>query len=276
MRHVPIVLMVAFAGCGGSSSPNYQIQFSPLVGGQPFSCSQTYSGIGTSMTTISPLDFRMYVNSVQLIRADGTKVPLQLEDDGKWQLDNIAYLDFEDGTGTCMTGSPETNFVVRGTAPAHDDYNAVEFTVGLPSDHDHLDAAVAKAPLNQPAMWWSWLGGYRYLKLDVQSTMNPSWFFHLGAENCIQASGAGIDCKYPNLPDITVANFTPGKSQVAFDVATLFADSNLDADANLKTDEIPGCMSSPGDSDCPPIYDKLGLSFEDAGTAPAQTAFVAK
>ena len=275
MRNV-LILAIALSGCGGSSAPNYSIEFKPLVGGMPFSCTGSYSGIGTTQTTIAPLDFRMYVHGVNLVRADGTQVPLALEQDGKWQADDIAYLDFEDGTGTCMTGSPETNFKVSGTAPVHDDYNAVVFTVGLPSDHDHLDAAVAKAPLNQPAMWWSWVGGYRYVKLEVQSTQNPVWYFHVGAEDCSQASSAGIDCKYPDLALISLANFTAGKTQIALDLATLFADSNLDAQADTAADGIPGCMSSPGDPECPPLYAKLGLAFEGQGTPPAQTLFVAQ
>ena len=109
-----VVSLVALAGCGGSST--YTVTFAPLVAGAPFSCSQTYPNIGTSMTTMTPMDFRMYVHDVALVRATGESVPLALTPDGKWQDANIALLDFEDGTGSCITNSPETNVTVTGTA----------------------------------------------------------------------------------------------------------------------------------------------------------------
>src|SRR5262245_21065982 len=70
---------------GGQMPPpgnaNYSVSFVPLVGGMPFSCKSTYTGIGKSKTTIKPVDFRMYVHNVQLIRATGEKLPLNLVDD---------------------------------------------------------------------------------------------------------------------------------------------------------------------------------------------------
>jgi uncharacterized repeat protein (TIGR04052 family) len=271
MRRLVVVLL-ALAGCGGGSA-DYTVTFAPLVAGAPFSCSQTYAGIGTTQTMMTPEDFRMYVHDVQLVRANGEKVPLALKADGKWQDDSVALLDFEDGTGACNTNSPETNVAVVGTAAQHDDYNSVEFTIGLPSDKNHLNAATAMAPLNQPAMWWSWVGGYRYLKLDVQSTGNQTWFFHLGAEACSGASSTAINCKYPDLPIISLASFKANATKVTLDLATLLADSNLDAQINGTTDQVPGCMSSTGDPECPPLFNKLGLVFESNDPGPAQTFF---
>jgi uncharacterized repeat protein (TIGR04052 family) len=278
MRALVGLSLLAFGigGCGGGSSgATYTVKFAPLVGGAPFSCSQTYPNIGTTKSTIEPQDFRMYVHDVTLVRANGDKQPLTLKADGKWQNDSIALLDFEDGTGACATDSPETNFQVVGTAPAHDDYNGVEFTLGLPRDQDHLAAATAAAPLNQPAMWWSWLGGFRYLKIDVQTTANPAYFFHLGAEECTGASMTTIDCKFANLSTVSLP-FTPGQTTVAVDLATLLADANVDLQPDGMTTFTPGCMSAPGDPQCPPIYAKLGLAFDGMGTPPAQTVFTAK
>ena len=55
--------------------------------------------------------------------------------------------------------------------------------------------------------------------------------------------------------------------------ATLFGDSNLDAQVDGTNDTIPGCMSSEGDPECPPLFAKVGLSFESASPGPAQTFF---
>ena len=267
------LFMLVAGGCGGGASgTKYTVDFVPLVSGQPFSCTQSYPGIGTTQSTLSPQEFRMYVSGVTLVRAGGESVPLQLTNDNMWQGDNIALLDFEDGTGGCNTASPQTNFTVIGTAAEHDDYTKVQFTVGIPNDHDHLAAATAAAPLNQPAMWWSWLGGYRYLKVDVQTTMNPSYFFHLGAMTCSGGSMTTIDCKYPDLATITLP-YAGTNAKVALDLATLFADSNLDLQPDQVTTFTSGCMSLDGDPQCPAPYGKLGLAFEDMGTAPAQTFF---
>jgi uncharacterized repeat protein (TIGR04052 family) len=267
-----LVVLLALAGCGGSGA-TYSVTFVPLVAGAPFSCTQTYPNIGTSMTTMTPQDFRMYVHDVQLVRTSGETVPLVLKADGVWQSDNIALLDFEDGTGTCMTNSPQTNFTVTGTAAEHSDYTGVQFTVGLPADQDHLNAATAMAPLNEPAMWWSWVGGYRYLRIDVASTVNSAWFFHLGAEACTGASNTAITCKYPDLPIIALNGFQKNATKVSLDLATLFADSNLDAQPDPMVDPVTGCMSSTADPECPPLFAKLGLAFESNDPGPAQTFF---
>lgn len=256
----------------GCSNPTYKVQFAPLVGGQPFSCKSTYTNIGTTKSTVQPQDFRMYVHAVSLVGKSGNVQALTLVQDGTWQRDDVALLDFEDGTGTCMTASPATNFTVTGTAPVGD-YNGVQFTVGLASDHDHLAAATAAAPLNQPAMWWSWLGGYRYMKVDLQTTGNSSYFFHLGAEDCTGASMTTIDCKYSNLATISLSGFVPDKNKIAIDLGTLLADSNVDQQPDQMTTFTPGCMSDPGDPQCTAPFGKLGLAFENMGTPPKQTAF---
>jgi len=252
---------------------SYSIAFNPVVDGAPFSCQSSYPNIGTSKTTVQPLDFRMYVHDVQLVRATGEKVPLTLKDDMKWQGQGVAMLDFEDGTGTCNTASPETNTMVTGTAAQHDDYNAVEFTLGLPASLDHLDSATAMAPLNAPAMFWSWVGGYRYLKVELQAPLNPSWNFHLGAMYCTRGSG-NIACKYDNLSVVTLANFKANTSTITMDLAKLFADSDLDHQVDGTTDQVAGCMSSPGDPECKVLYDKVGLAF-DGGPAPTGQTFFA-
>jgi uncharacterized repeat protein (TIGR04052 family) len=259
------------AGCSGN--PTYTVTFAPLVAGVPFSCSQTYPNIGTSMTTMTPQDFRMYVHDVSLVRAGGATVPLKLTPDNVWQSDSVTLLDFEDGTGACATNSPETNFNVIGTAPEHSDYQGIQFSVGVPADEDHLNAATATAPLNQPALWWSWVGGYRYMRIDVGSNMNASWFFHLGADACTGASQNSITCKYPDVPIIALSSFAAKTGKVTLDLATLFADSDLDATPDPMGDGVPGCMSATMEPGCPPLFQKLGLSFESSDPGPAQTFF---
>ncbi len=268
-----VVFGFALGACGGDGSATYKINFKALVAGAPFSCSSTYDNIGSSKTTIQPLDFRMYVQDVSLVRAGGAHVPLALTPDPIWQSKSVALLDFEDGTGLCNTASPDTRTFVTGTAPSQSDYTGVQFTLGVPPDLDHLDVASATAPQNVPALWWSWLGGYRFVRIDVASQANESWSFHLGAMNCTGAVMTDINCKYPNQSTITLGGFTPSSSVVTMDLATLFADSDLDAQVDGMTDLVPGCMSGPDDPECPALYSKVGLTFQSNDAGPAQTFF---
>ncbi len=271
-----LTVLFFVAGCGSPAAPmsTYSITFKPTVGSMPFACGSTYTGIGTTKTTIQPLDFRMYVHDVQLIRATGDMVPLTLNQDNTWQAGNIAFLDFEDGTGLCNTASPETNYTVTGTAPPQSDYMAVQFTLGVPADHDHLNSAVASAPLNIPAMWWSWTGGYRYFRIDVQSTMNPMWSFHLGAMYCQGASATSISCKYDDLSLVKLTSFSGNAATIGLDVANLFSTSDLDHQVDGMTDFVAGCMSGDDDPECPPLFGKVGLTFQSSDPGPAQTLFV--
>src|SRR5687768_4539108 len=84
------------------------IQFQAKVGTADFACGQTYADLGAENTSISPRDFRFYVHDVTLIRDDGARVPLTLDQDGAWQYQNVAFLDFENFTGACQDGTAET------------------------------------------------------------------------------------------------------------------------------------------------------------------------
>ncbi|MEM7592163.1 MAG: MbnP family protein, partial [Cyanobacteria bacterium P01_A01_bin.83] len=88
--------------------------------------------------------------------------------DGKWQHQNVALLDFEDGTDSCDNGTPEIRTQVVGTIP-EGDYESLQFTLGVPPQLNHDDAAIAPSPLNLTSMWWNWQGGYKFLRLDLET-----------------------------------------------------------------------------------------------------------
>lgn len=266
-------------GCGDSSDEPqaFTLEFTPLVGDAPFECSAAYEDIGTSKTTIRPLDFRMYIHRVMLLRAGGEEVPLELEQDAKWQREDIALLDFEDGTGTCATGSPDTRYVVAGTAPGHDDYVSVRFVLGIPPEKNHLDAATAPAPFNIPGMWWSWKGGYKFVRLDVQSTMNPSYYLHLGESACEGTPGKGFACAQANQAVITLPTTDSSRARISIDVRDFYAEMDLDRQIDNMTDHIPGCMASPSDPECDMVFRKLGMKLgTDMPSEEPQTFFRAQ
>lgn len=237
------------------------MSFAATFGDDPFSCAKTFKGLGTTKSEAQPLDFRMYIHDVRLITSAGVEVPFELEQDGIWQRESLALLDFEDGTGTCKTGSPETRTKITGLAPAGD-YSAIRFKLGLPDEMNHFDAATAPAPLNVPGLWWTWKGGYKYVRLDLKTTGNKAYYFHLGSTKCDGSVKNGFSCAYNNVPEIELTGFDPSASAVAFDVATLYEASNLDAQIDYKTDFVNGCMAFEGDPECPAVFERLGMKFQ--------------
>lgn len=150
-----------------SQSVYYEIPFALQAGEQAVGCGQGVDALGLSNSKVTFNDLRFYVSDLNLIDADGVATPLQLDQDGFWQYEGTALLDFEDGTHGCAdSGNADMNSVVKGTAPAGD-YVAVRFDLGVPFDLNHLDVTLAQSPLNVPAMWWNWQGGYKFLRLDI-------------------------------------------------------------------------------------------------------------
>lgn len=254
------------AGCGDDTSNVVEIPFRAVVGSEAAACGTTYSNLGTTSSTVSLLDFKLYVSDVALVRKDGSEVPVALDQDGVWQRDNYALLDFENAAGDCAQGTAETNLTVRGTAP-HGDFTGVSFTLGLPVEVNHLDAATAAAPLNLPGMWWSWKGGYKFLRLDAKTRGNPAYFLHLGSAACQGDATTGYSCARGNAPRITLPSFELDRSAVVLDVAKLWADVDLDRQIDMVTDFVRGCMAGPTDPECPPVFARLGLGADGAGGA---------
>ncbi len=171
-KSILLATVMAFSGYGlVQAQPNTKevaINFEGWVGEDEFACGESYDRVGAAQTTITPTDFRFYVSNLALLDEDGNAVPVELEQDGKWQYQNTALLDFEDGTDACDNGTAETNFTVVGTVP-EGDYQSLQFTLGVPENLNHEDAAIAPSPLNLTSMWWNWQGGYKFLRVDLET-----------------------------------------------------------------------------------------------------------
>ncbi len=263
---------LAAGGCGDSDR-TFTINFAPMLGTQPFACGQTYAGVGTTQSTVKLKDFKMYVTSVELLDAAGNATPLLLEQDLRWQRDAFALLDFDNGQLGCAPGTADLNTSVRGTAPAGN-YRGLRFTVGVPEEFNHLDAATAPAPLNEPGMWWSWSGGFKFIRLDVETRGNKSYFLHLGATSCDGSVGAGFTCAAGNAPVIELAEFDIDSDEITIDVGALWSGVDLDNQIDFQTDFVQGCMAFAGDPECPAVFAKLGMNIN--GTPTGTQAVFAK
>jgi uncharacterized repeat protein (TIGR04052 family) len=237
------------------------INFAAYVGEEEFVCGESYQGVGTEESTITPTDFRFYVSNVALIDQEGNAVPLKLQQDGKWQYQNTALLDFEDGKSACDNGTAEINTTVVGTIP-QGDYQSLQFTLGVPQNLNHDDAAIAPSPLNLTSMWWNWQGGYKFLRVDLttedaiantshnqahttQATHQSSrgehgsahspeainsnaYLIHLGSTGCSDSAQSDLfACTNPNRTQVVLEDFNPEDNVVIADLGELFSSKQL-------------------------------------------------
>lgn len=268
MRRSFAIVVLATTAAGSpamaqSAAMPVAIRFAATAGGAAVACGQKIADIGTTKSTISFVDFRLYVSRVRLVTAAGAEVPLTLTQDGLWQHDDVALLDFEDATGPCANGTPETRAVVEGTAPAGE-YTGVRFDVGLPFEKNHQDVTLQPSPLNLSRMFWNWSAGYKFMRLDLRSTGQPrGWLVHLGSTACKPEgtpSTPAVSCANRNAVAVDLASFSASRDVVELDVRALFAASDVDVNT---ADTALGCMSGSSDPECAGLFGQLGLAIGD-------------
>jgi uncharacterized repeat protein (TIGR04052 family) len=264
------------AGAGGSSTGGtvpVTIRFKAKVGSSDFACGQNYTNVGTPGATVTPADFRTFVQDVMLIRNDGTEVPVQLDARAPWQTASVALLDFENGQGRCSgEGNAETNTTITGTVPAGT-YSGLSFVNGVPEDLNHDDPTTFTPPLSTySAFSWGWLSGFRFVKAELVQAVAAGSVFgsglaHVGSTSCTGTPSAGtVVCTKPNRNKIVLSHFDAATTTVIADIGAIFAGSNLGDSAN-----VADCHS--GGSFCTPMFGALGITFATGLPASTQTAY---
>ncbi|MAQ16072.1 MAG: metallo-mystery pair system four-Cys motif protein [Sandaracinus sp.] len=257
-------VLLGLASCGDDGDdPLHTIQFAALSGSEPVACGGTYTGLGAGNADLTVQDFRFYVHDVRLVDATGAETPLVLESDGKWQNDSVALLDFEDGCGD--TGNADLRTFIEGRAPAGD-YTGIRFKLGVPEALNHQDPVAAEPPLSLSEMFWSWNGGYKFVRIEGTSSVFEGWRLHLGSTLCEGDMMGDATCANGNRPEVAL-DLDPLNDTVVADLEGLFQGSMLDNTAET----APGCMSGVDDPDCAVIFDNLGLEF--GGTASTGQTF---
>jgi uncharacterized repeat protein (TIGR04052 family) len=270
---------------------NVTLRFAAEFAGKPFDCSSTIEGVGATKVAVTPIDFRLYVSEIRLVRADGALVPLALDQDGKWQSKNLALLDFENASAGCVNGTPETRSVVTGQAPIGD-YKGVRFTIGVPFEMNHQDPTLAASPLNLTSMFWTWQGGYKFIKIDfgvkgaqanrvkdmaggnhsspmkpmnggersAQPAPSPAFAIHLGSTLCKSDSRTTppSGCTNPNRMEISFDTFDLARNVVVFDPAPVLVANNVEVNT---PETSPGCMSFLNDPECNTLMPRLGFDY---------------
>ena len=229
---------------------------------------------------VSLKDARFYVYDVKLINTDGTKTAFSLSSDGVYQNSytangnsyNVGLLDFADGTSNCSSGAfgtsvtSTTNTKLIG-GPVVGLFSGIEFTVGVPEDLNHQDDTTLAAPLNSAGMYWSWNGGYKFMKLELLNGSSSPNAWHIGSSSCTNSV-----CTYYNRATITVTKssgtFNPSTDTVALDLQALMNGTDT-------TTTALSCMAGPQSTDtkCGTIGVNMGVTKATGLSSGSQTAF---
>jgi uncharacterized repeat protein (TIGR04052 family) len=272
---------------GGGATQSVTLNFRASFGDQEFACGQEYADQGTPSTLITPQDLRFYVSNVRLVNEQGAEVPLTIEERSPFQGGGVALLDFEDASGACQNGTPDTNSTVTGSVPAGS-YSGVKFSTSVPADLNHQDPTTLPAPLQAGGMTWGWLYGYKFLKVEVLQVLTPqltdagpdasapvpgAGLLHLGSTGCSNQveADAGDDfaappttaCGSPNRNEIELTGFDPEANVIVADIAQLFSATDLTT--------ASFCHSS-GDP-CPSLFESAGVDFDTGEALDVQTLF---
>lgn len=263
-----LALSLIFAtGCGDADPPEDSVTISFAVGANntEWRCGEALV-LGTTSASFELSDARFFVHDVELIAEDGSSVALATENDGVWRRNGVTLLDFEDGAGACSSGNPGLNTSISGTVPPGT-YDGLRFTLGVPFDENHQDAAVAEPPFSYSAMFWNWQGGYKFLRLEGETAAGNGNRIHLGSTGCEGTVTNITGCSHENRSEIELRAFEHTTDTVFLDLAQLFA--SVDLETNTENTPL-GCMSTMDDPDCVALFDALGLGDTE------QTAFVVR
>ena len=266
-RHALVTLCFLGIACGDedTQTPRFTVNFAAQAGDNTIECGVSYTDVGMSTTTVRVKDFKVFVSNIRLLNGD-EEVPLALDQSNIWQYDQVALLDFEDGSSTCSeTGNELKNSVVTGTADI-DNVTGISFDIGVPFELNHFEPTTQPSPLNIPSMFWNWRGGYKFVRIDLDTdhpASEKSYNIHLGSTACVSDSPTAPPnalCGRSNRPSIQLPGFNPDTNVVVFDLQGLM---NSVVTSTNTEGSPPGCQSFPIEpTDCTTVFQNLGLSFE--------------
>ncbi len=204
-------------------------------------------------------DLRFYVSDVDVLAVDGSPLPVHFVPDGVWQSEDVALLDFEDGTGDCVGGTPETRKVIQGEV-SPGEYNGIEFTLGVPFELNH---ALGDAPLGDASLFHSAQRGHHFFDFGLLIDGETNWSTRILSVDCA-SSGADVapteDCERPNVARIRVENLNPASDDVRVRLGHFLADVDLELDT---PETEVGCVSDPLEvAECPSAFGVVGLDWE--------------
>ncbi len=263
--------ITAIVGMLVEGSANYEIQFKAAVDGRALTCGHPIDGIGEAKISVALVDFRFTVSNVELIRYDGKIFPLALEQDGIWQIGNVAILDLEDAFGPCVQGTPVTRREVRGSAPKGN-YRGVRFVLGDPGGANPADPAIA-ALLNAGRMRSEIESNNYAMRIELATTaagegaVQPSSqaariVLRIPRQACAPNADSGVQCGADGSIQVTLNDVQPNRHVIVAEIGGLIAESVEGQDASSGTRV---CEPTSIDSTCVEALQRLG--FASGGAA---------
>lgn len=252
----------ASMACGETEATQWvEIQSALTLGGQPARCAQPYDGDLGLGRSFELADARVYLSQIELFETGLQRwQPMRLEENA-YQRDGVVLLDFENGTGACASfGSAGTYEQIQGWVPPGR-YSGLRFSVGLPFEHNHIDPHTAQGPFAEAGMFWTWQGGYKFLKFDFQAESQGKtpiqYNVHLGSTGCGARApmiAPQTPCARPNLGKASLLGFDPSTQSLEIRLDSLIAPQLTGAESS------PGCMGDPSSAaHCDPVMKSLGL-----------------
>ena len=255
-RFLLVTFLMTLTACSLERVP-VVVEFSASWDGRAITCSSSNIGL---------TDLRFFVSNVVLIGSNGSEHELLLTPDDRWQQENVALIDLENGEGACVNGTPGMNARLSGTARTGD-FNAVRFTVGVPFELNHANPLLAEPPLDDAAMHWHWRSGYKFLRAGVSTPPDGFWL-HLGSTGCKGTVQNISECRSPNRVTVTVSELAPETHRIDLVLSELLYGIDLN-------DGKPGeCSSGPPELACAEPFDALGLAFGDDSVIAKMPRFV--
>ncbi|MEY4578802.1 MAG: hypothetical protein RL701_3505 [Pseudomonadota bacterium] len=230
-----------------------------------------YAGVGSTKTTVTPVDLRLFVQDIKLLRADGTGEDLELELREPWQSSHVALLDFEDGHGSCIDGTPDTNMTITGSVP-DDVYTGVSFSNSVPEDLNHLEVLQLEGPLQTfYDLSWGPVGGFHFAQIalaQVAAAPNQPYghtLLHMGSAGCADDAvrPGNVQCMRANRNQVVLEDFDPATQTIVLDIAPIFAKTDMTAMAE--------CHST--DDACKPMFTAFGVNFGSGSATKSQTVY---
>ena len=137
-------LLILTASLAAACGDPITVEFALQATGEPISCGTPFSMDGIDMELT---DARMYVSQMVLLDTYDTYNQLRFDRDDTWQHDEIALLDFEDGTGACEGGTSEMHTTLTGETRAREIVE-LGFLLGVPTYLNAPDLSEQEAPLD--------------------------------------------------------------------------------------------------------------------------------
>ena len=244
------------------------IRFVARLGSKELTCRTQYTKVGAERSTVTLRDMRLFVQDVALLDEDGEAVPVQLDVRKPWQSEEVALLDFEDVSGECGAGTPETNTKLTGRVPDRR-YTGIRFSNGVPEALNHADPDAQSDPLNSFAdLSWGGKNGYRFAKIELLQ-LGPDaggghGLLHLGSTACVSDAQSGsVKCEKPNRSRIELEPFDPSRDSIAIDIEPIFADVDL-----TQTTDCRGTGEA-----CAPMFKAMGVDLSTGKPRASQSVY---